>query len=141
MYEKEPEMSIETDLQTFVTDDPDIRAVITERMFPVFASKDPDVPYITYRRLSTDRLRTHSGVEGRPEIRFLLTCWSTDYDEAISLADKLRHRVDATSTEWNSPRVHSCFVIDESDNFIPSVELLEKQYFGRDLTIEIRFRN
>ena len=132
-------MSIEAGLTAFITDDPAIAAVIDDRVFPVFASKDPDAPYITYRRLSTDRLRTQSGVERRTEVRFLLTCWDDTFGGAMDLANLLRERLDATKTQWKTPVVHSCFVIDESDNFVPSIELLEKQFYGRDLTIEIRY--
>jgi len=132
-------MSIEADLTTFVCAGTSINAVIADRMYPVFSKKDTTAPYIVYRRLSTDRLHTHSGTELRATVRFLLTCWAETFDAAIALGNLVRSRVDGVKSTWTSSTVHRCFLVDESDNFEPSPELLEKQYYGRDLTIELNF--
>ena len=132
-------MSIEADLVTYVLADAAIAAKIVNRILPVFADHDPKGPYITYRRLSTDRDHTHSGPVLIPTIRFLLTSWDNKFDDAISLSDLVRKRLEAGGAQaWGSSAVKLSRVIDESDNFEPSPELLEKQYFGRDLTLEIR---
>ena len=132
-------MSIEGDLTTFVTANAAVKAVITDRMYPVFSKKDPNAPYIVYRRLNTDRLRSHGGTELRATVRIMMTCWAETFDAAISLANKVRTCVDGVKGTWTSSVVHRCFLVDESDNFEPSVELLEKQFYGRDLTIELNF--
>ena len=133
-------MSIEGDMVTYVLADATISAIIGAGMNPVFASHDPQAPYISYRRVNTDRLVTHSGAEKRATVQFVVTCWDKEYDDAIDLADKVRLRLDGKGkTTWGTTPVHFYRVIDETDNFEPSPELLEKQFFGRDLTVEIRF--
>lgn len=132
-------MSIEGDMTTFVCADAAVNAVTADRMYPVFAPHNATVPYIVYRRASTDRLKTHTGAIGRSRTMFILTCWAKKYDIAMDLAAKVRTRLDATGKGdvWTISVIGSCFVTGESDAFEPSPELLEKQFYGRELTVEI----
>ena len=133
-------MSIEGDMTTFITADTAVNAVIADRMYPVFATNEQTQPYIVYRRINTERLMTHTRSELRPEVQFLVTCWALSFDAAIDLANKVRSRVDGINSQtWTSSPIHYVHVTNETDNFEPSPELLEKQFYGRDLTIEIRF--
>lgn len=134
-------MSIEGDMTTFVCADTDVHAMIADRMYPVFARHDATSPYIVYRRTATERPKTHTGVTGVARATFILTCWSKSYDEAMDLANKVRARLDATGrgATWTATIIRSCFVVGESDSFEPSPELLEKQYYGREITVEIAY--
>lgn len=131
-------MSIEGDMTTFVTADTDVHAIIANRMYPVFANHDTVVPYITYRRVNTERLGSHSGAAGNcVRTTFLLSCWAQTYDGAIDLSKKVRIRMDYVKGTWTTSIVKSCIVRNEADNFVPSPELIEKQYYARDITVEI----
>ena len=132
-------MSIEGDMTTFVTADVAVNAVIANRMYPVFSRADPKQPYIVYRRINTERLPSHTRSELRARVQFIVTCWALSFDAAIDLCNKVRSRVDGVKGLWTASTVHSSFVRNETDNFEPSVELLEKQFYGRDLTLEISF--
>lgn len=132
-------MSIEGDMTTFVTADTAVNAVIADRMFPVFSQHKPANPYIVYRRINTERLHTHTRSELRARVQFIITCWTPSFDASIDLANKVRARVDGVKGTWTTSVVHSSIVRNETDNFEPSVELLEKQFYGRDLTLEISF--
>lgn len=140
-------MNIETSLQHFVLTDTDISALLVhdneagteqEHMFPVFASAKAVAPYIVYRRSATDRSRTMSGPTGHAQPTFILTCWAKSYDESIDLATKVRARLDGEKGTWSGVSIEHCNVTDETDAFNPSPELEEKQFFGRELTVEIQ---
>lgn len=140
-------MTIEAALQNFVSTDPDTLALIyhqtedhtpQEHMFPEFATAKAVAPYIVYRRSATDRLRAMAGPVGHAQATFILACWATTYDGAMALAEKVRIRLDGAKGTWNGIVVEHCHVLNESDAFEPSPELLDKQYYGRQLTVEIQ---
>lgn len=142
-------MNIETSLQHFVLTDTDISALLLhdneagteqEHMFPVFASAKARAPYIVYRCSSTVRLRTMSAPTGHAQPTFILTCWTDSYDASIELAAKVRTRLDGEKGVWSGVTIEHCNVTDETDAFNPSPELLEKQFFGRELTVEIQHK-
>ena len=132
-------MSIEGDMRTFILADGDVSAVIGTRMYPVFSQHDPEEPYLVYRRINTERLHSHARSELRPRVQFIITCWADSFDDSIDLCNKVRSRVDGVKGVWGASTVHSSLVRNETDNFEPSAELLEKQFYGRDLTVEISF--
>ncbi len=132
-------MSVEDELTTFVTADSAVATLIANRMYPVVAPAEDQggtAPYIVYRRLGTARLGTMGG-PGSAKVRFRLTCWAVTYDGATALADAVRARLDGQSGAWGGLTVQHCTVEDESDAFEPSPELLDRQFLGRQLDVEI----
>ena len=136
-------MSIEFALQTFVLADSSITDIIGARLFPVSALLGTVWPYILYRRASTPREPTHGGSTGKARATFVLSCWSKNYDDSIALAALVIARLHAVRGTWgtgaNETIVSSSFVTDEADNFDASPELLEEQYYGRDVTVALSY--
>ena len=107
-------------------------------MFPVFATEKAVPPYIIYRRVITDRARRHSGVSGESQVTFTVTCWATTYDGSMDLSNKVRAVLDGVNGTWGSMRIGHCHITNESDVFEPSPELMERQFYGRQLTVDIQ---
>lgn len=135
-------VSIEEDFQNFVANVAAVRTLIfansIERMFPAYAPDSATLPYIVYRRASTNRGRNHSGPNTKATVTFEVTCWADSYDNAIDLANKVRVGIDGKKGTWGSSAIGYCFVMNETDVFEPSPELTQKQFYGRELTIELK---
>ncbi len=140
-------MSLEGDMTTKVTADGPVRVIIADRMYPIvvphFNPRDPsssaDKPFIAYARTATDLTRTHGGSAGHAVASFRLTCWSKTYATSLDLATKVRAAIDNVKETWTTTVVQRCFVVNESDELEPSPELLEMQFIGRNLDIDIAY--
>ena len=127
-------MSIETELRTWVLGDSDIVDEIADRIFPVFAPSTAPQPYIVFRLMANERIQDMQGPQNAEPV-FRLTCWTDDYDDTIALATLVRKRLDNSDRDddWGTINMQHAKLTDESDAFEPSPELLEKQYYGRQL--------
>lgn len=86
-------MTIETELRSFVIADATVTGLIGDRMYPVRAPQAPVKPYITYQRVSGQRLHDLDGALGWARPRFQLDCWATTYLGALTLAGAVRSRL------------------------------------------------
>lgn len=145
--------TLEAALQNYIATDASILAITThansqgvsrENIYPIFAPRKTTAPYIVYRRTDTDRDRMHNsaGLTGMSGATFSITCWATTHDGAMDLADLVRTRLDGAGrggANWDSVIVNGVMVTDISDTFEAYPELVEKQLYGRELTVEIRY--
>ena len=81
---------IEQALQVYLKADADVAALVSTRVYPALAPQDAALPYITYERVSTQRLMTHDGQNGLIGPRIQIDCWASTYGGAKTLADKVR---------------------------------------------------
>jgi len=133
--------SIEEELKTFICADEAVAALIRGRMYPVVVAHDALRPFVAYARTGTDRIRTHSGYGGLTTVRMRLSCWAGGYDAAMTLADAVRARIDNIGkSTWGELIITRCFVTDENDVVELSPELIEHRVFGRNLDVEIAFK-
>jgi len=63
---------------------------VGERVYPVRLPQGATIPAVVYQRISTDPVRSHSGNSGLATVRFQLSCWAETYDEASTIAEKIR---------------------------------------------------
>ncbi len=145
--------SIEAALQNNLSTDGDVGAITThansrgtskEHIFPVYAQASAVQPYIVYRRTNTrrDRVHTGTGLSGLSSVIFSVICWASTQNAAMDLARKVRARLDGAGkggVDWDSIIVNGVMVTDENDVFEQYPEIIEKQLYGRELTVEIRY--
>jgi len=62
---------------------------VEERIYPTWLPQKPVLPAITYFRVSTGRTESHQGDSRLDAARFQFSCWSSNYGETISIADKV----------------------------------------------------
>lgn len=139
---------IEEALQDWLVADTDVAALIVhnnsegtswDHMFPVFAHEDAAAPFIAYRLDSTEQGSTHDGPDGHSTVTFVLACWATTHEGAIDLATKVSTALHGTRRYWGSQRTKHVFVRNIRDVFEVYPELIQRQFFGREVTVEIAF--
>lgn len=87
-------MIIEEALFFHLTVDPDVSALVGTRVYPLVAPQDADLPLLVYQRISTPRVRSHSGPSGLAYPRFQITARATSVSQLRDLANKVRIALD-----------------------------------------------
>lgn len=93
-------MSIEEAIYYKLTNDTDVAAIVSTRVYPMKLPPNPTYPAITYQRISTARWHNYAGASGRARPRFQIDCWldgsnrAEAYDDARDLATKVRKCLD-----------------------------------------------
>ena len=87
-------MSIETALRTELINDTDISAHVGMRVYPVTMTQGFTLPCISYQRISSVRMHTLSGPNGRVDASFQVDFYSELYSTVRDLADKTRQVLD-----------------------------------------------
>jgi hypothetical protein len=134
-------VSLEADFRSFLTAIPAVAAAApgpAGQVYPLFAPEQAVTPYLVYRRLSTARTFSHDGPVNPTTVVMRVTCWSKSYEQAVALAAAVTAAVGVPREAIAISSVQFMRPVDESDAFEPSPELLEQQYFGRQIDISLR---
>lgn len=83
-------MSIETGLQSHLSADANVSALVSSRIYPLRLPQSFTLPALTYQRVSTERKPTLSGPNERVVGRFQINCFAVSYSAARTLANKVR---------------------------------------------------
>jgi len=95
-------MTIEKDIHYQLTDDTDVSALVSSRVYPMKLPQGWTLPAITYQRISGERAHNLSGPSGRARPRFQIDCWAADYDGGKDLANKVRLCLDGFKGDINT---------------------------------------
>lgn len=138
-------MSIESDLQDKILAISGIDSYVgTNRVYPVFAPETA-TQYIVYRRINTDYIYNCGFRDSLLRSTFRVTCWTANHDDVVAMANVLRDGMDVLhvgakgGTSWGTVTVHGAFLANETDEFTPSVEIIEYRLHGRSLDYEIHY--
>lgn len=116
-------MSIESGLYTHLTNDPDVSALVGDRIYPLLVPQDASLPAIAYQRISTGREEAHTGPSGLCSARIQLTCIADSYESAKSVADAVRKSLDGFSGTMGTFEVGACFVVNDRDDWASSFDV------------------
>jgi len=96
-----------------------VTALVSTRIYPLVAPQDAARPYLVYQRISTPRVRSHSGPSGLAHPRFQITGVAASYSAARGLANAVRAALDGYSGAMGSaPGVQTAaFVDNENDGY------------------------
>ena len=87
-------MSIETAIRSELINDADVTALVGTRVYPVMMPQGFEMPCISYQRVSSDRIHTLSGPNGRVDASFQVDFYAESYSVVRDLADKARQVLD-----------------------------------------------
>lgn len=87
-------MSVETDLYSWLNDDPTLTALVGDRVNYVLLPQGTEFPAITFNRISTERIQTLSGTDGLALASFQASAFSEHYLEAVTVASGIRNALD-----------------------------------------------
>lgn len=99
--------------------DPAVAALLGERIWPVIAPQSASLPFATWRRTGVQRSQTLSGPMGMATVLLAVDVFSTTYEEARDIADRVRSVLDG----WGGPvseyvSVRNVSLDSESDGFV-----------------------
>jgi hypothetical protein len=86
-------MSIQADIYTALS------ALASGRVYPQAAPAECEMPFIVWRRVSSDPTVTIHGQLLTTRSIFVFECWSDTYLAAINLADQVRDAIAASALE------------------------------------------
>lgn len=99
--------------------DPAVAALLGERIWPVIAPQSASLPFATWRRTGVQRSQTLSGPMGMATVVLAVDVFSTTYEEARDIADRVRSVLDGWGgavSEYVS--VRNVSLDSESDGFV-----------------------
>lgn len=116
-----------------------IVAIAGTRTYALYAPQNLEEPFITFRRVSTQRSYTSRKNDGIPVITFDINCWvKDDYAQAKQLANAVRIAVDGYRVDTVDFDVRRAFVLDESDITEPPDWGRENpDWYGVQITLEV----
>lgn len=108
-------MLLESDLTEFILEDTDISAMIDDRIYPIVLPQSPDVPALTYFRVSGARFTTMEGPNELMNPKFQINSWAETYSEAKTLANLVMERLHGYRGAFNAEEVLGIFLNNEED--------------------------
>lgn len=120
-------MSVERALyQRLTIGAPNVSALVGTRIYPMVAPLAVSMPFCTFARISTDRVRSLSGPSGLAMARFTLDALALTYPECRAAADALRRRMDGwrrleVGAGW-SCNVKASSLLSDADLHEPDAE-------------------
>jgi hypothetical protein len=102
-----------------IASDPAVAMLLGERIWPVIAPQSASLPFATWRRTGVQRSQTLSGPMGMATVQLAVDVFSTTYEEAREIADRIRSSLDGWGgavSEYVS--VRNVSLDSESDGFV-----------------------
>ena len=137
----------ETWIANKLLEDTAVAAVVSSRVYPVYAPQNALFPFITYQRVNTKRQYTTSGSDSKPVGAFMVRVWDRVYSDCKGTADLVRAALNKKQEALTftgddgeqTAYIRSSFLTDERDidDFPPLGN--ETPYYGVELTFDITF--
>ena len=105
-------MTIETGIKAKLTA---AATAAAGRIYPKIRPAKAALPAITYQRITTERVRSHTGPSGLAYPRFQINAWAATWDAANALAVEIRTALDGSIGTWDDADVQACDLEDEGD--------------------------
>ncbi|MCH3980501.1 MAG: hypothetical protein LKE41_01010 [Prevotella sp.] len=87
---------------------------ITDKVYPIVASNSI-LPYISYRRRSMETMQTKSHPSDMVQIE--VSVFTETYEESITLAEKVRERLEYNQKTVDGMRMRSCILVDAEEGW------------------------
>lgn len=101
---------------------PAVAAVVGDRMSPVVLRQGTTAAALVYQRLYAQRSYSLAGAAGWTETQVQITCWSTSYAQARTLADEVRKALDAWASATDG--VHLVSINDGADTYAEDFDMV-----------------
>ena len=129
-------MATDTDLRTYVVADGTVSA-ITTRYYQNTVPEGAELPFIWCRRSRMQRREMLDAVRDIEAEFFDIECVSDDLDDAISLADAVRDRLEGTSGTVGSGSYAHIGVEDQFDEYVARNQDADEHLHIVSLIVEV----
>lgn len=117
-------MSLESSLFTFVTGDPAVGPLIGSKMYPGKLPQKPEMPALTYNRISSGQDYELEGAEvGVRPARFDINCWDDGYEGMLALGAAVRASLSGYMGPMGADTVQAILIEDEHDDYEADTQL------------------
>jgi len=113
---------MEAAIYAILVADGTVSGLVSTRIYPVKLPQSPDMPAITYSRVSGPRIQTIAGPSGLAYPRVQVDSWASTYTGIKTLADAVRQALDGYSGTIASIRIGGIMMDGELDLYEPGVE-------------------
>ncbi len=114
--------AITQSLATYLNTVGGLTALVGSRIFPVYLPKGATLPALTYNKISSPRVRSHSGPSHLAHPRIQINIWANTFTELESVAAQLVAALEAYKGLMGSDQTVS-FVETELDDFDEEAEI------------------
>jgi Protein of unknown function (DUF3168) len=128
---------LEYQLRIFLLTLPDLVALIGDRIFPAPAPQNAGMPFVTFQRVSTERVYSDDGRSGLAGPTIQIDCWADapeyagSYGAAKEIAEAIRLELESFRGMWGPIRIQEVTITSEND-------LYEGQDRTRRVTVDYR---
>ena len=130
-------MSVEEALYSILSNDTEVAALVSARIYPNLLPESATLPALTYQELTGPRQHTMDGPVGTVRFRFQINCWASTYAVADELSTEVRKALDDYSGTVESQYIHFVEMLDEADAMenIAGLDVIKK--YGKRLDFYI----
>lgn len=87
-------MTLEAEIVTELERNSDLQALIHGRIYPMLLPQNPELPAVTYSRISTTPLYCQEGNAQLVRQRLQFSCWAMSHQEAATVAAAVRRALE-----------------------------------------------
>jgi len=111
-------MSFEEGLFEYLDNHAGLSQEVDSRIYPLVLPQTPELPAVTYIRISTPRLAEFENAF-LPHPRFQFSCWAESFERAKAVAEQVRLALDVYSGAMGEYTVEVSIIDDEHDTYEP----------------------
>ena len=131
---------IRSSLRQYLAAQSEITALVSTRIYPVFAPESATFPAIIYARKSGGHDHNLHSATGSAMPAFELTCLAPTYEQVDQLAEVIRQKMQGFRGPMGSVNVRSVILDDEADGFEDLGEAAsDRLVYSITLTYRIRY--
>ena len=115
-------MTVEAEIYTRLKDFAGLSALVSDRIYPVTMPQNVEMPAVSYRRVSAERISAMGVDTGLVRARFQVDCWSGEHDDGtVGTFDEARavaKQVRLALQRWRNTSgtvVQDTFMIGDQD--------------------------
>jgi len=124
-------------LYSILSNDAEVAALISTRIYPNLLPESATLPALTYQELTALRQYVLTGPVGMVRFRFQINCWASTYASADELSIEVRKALDGYSGMVENQYIHFIELLDEGDMLenIAGLDVIKK--YGKRLDLYI----
>ena len=112
---------IEPVLETLLTSDPDVSAIIETKVYPIYApevlgaARESRLPMITYQAIGSFQLESLTGLSGLITPNYQLNCWASTYKQAAELGEAAVEALSGVSGIFGNVQIQDIRILNTID--------------------------
>lgn len=133
-------MKFEQALYEYLTDDGNIAALVSDRVYPMRLPEGAAMPAISWHRVSANRIYTYdlfADTDAWTAARIQFNCWSrVSAEEAIAVGEAVLLALSGYDGDMGGQYIGSSFAVGELDTYEP-----DTQFYRRIVDLQMSYED